>query len=56
MAPSSAAIHPFSDVTGEEEGMLGSDAFAHTPTVPARQIVADLNTDGISLSFAILAM
>lgn len=38
-------------VTGEEEGMLGSDAFAHSPTVPIRQIVANLNLDGISLFY-----
>ena len=38
-------------VTGEEEGLLGSDAFAHTPTVPTKQIVANLNMDGISLFY-----
>jgi Zn-dependent M28 family amino/carboxypeptidase len=38
-------------VTGEEEGMLGSDAFAHSPTVPIRQIAANLNLDGISLFY-----
>ena len=32
-------------VTGEEEGELGSAYFAMHPTVPASQIVADLNTD-----------
>jgi len=33
-------------VTGEEMGLLGSDYFAHTPTVPLRQIVANINIDG----------
>jgi hypothetical protein len=32
-------------VTGEEMGLLGSDYFAHTPTVPLRQIVANINID-----------
>lgn len=35
----------FLAVTGEEEGELGSAYFAIHPTVPAAQIVADLNTD-----------
>ncbi|MGI8545740.1 MAG: M28 family peptidase, partial [Gemmatimonadaceae bacterium] len=43
-------MHPrrsiiFLAVTGEEEGELGSAYFATHPTVPAAQIVADLNTD-----------
>ncbi len=33
-------------VTGEEAGLLGSDYFARHPTVPAEQIVADINFDG----------
>ena len=32
-------------VTGEEKGLLGSRYFAARPTVPAKDIVADLNTD-----------
>lgn len=32
-------------VTGEERGLLGSDFFAHHPTVPAESIVADVNVD-----------
>ncbi|MBC7921844.1 MAG: M28 family peptidase [Ferruginibacter sp.] len=32
-------------VTGEEMGLLGSGYFAKYPTVPARSIVADINTD-----------
>lgn len=33
-------------VTGEEMGLLGSDYFAHFPTVPLKSIVADVNIDG----------
>ena len=32
-------------VTGEEKGLLGSRYYAVNPTVPARSIVADVNTD-----------
>ncbi len=32
-------------VTGEEKGLLGSRYFAENPTVPAKNIVADVNTD-----------
>jgi hypothetical protein len=32
-------------VTGEEKGLLGSRYYATNPTVPARSIVADINTD-----------
>ena len=35
----------FVAVTGEEKGELGSRYFAAHPTVPARAIVADVNTD-----------
>ena len=35
----------FVAVTGEEKGLLGSRYFAGSPTVPARSIVADINTD-----------
>jgi len=38
-------------VTGEEEGLLGSDEFAHNPTVPIDRIAADINLDGISLFY-----
>ena len=34
-------------VTGEEAGLLGSDFFAHSPTVPLERIVANVNIDGI---------
>jgi len=33
-------------VTGEEMGLLGSDYFAHNPTVPLKSIVANVNMDG----------
>ncbi len=35
----------FVAVTGEEKGLLGSKFFANSPTVDARKIVADINTD-----------
>jgi Zn-dependent M28 family amino/carboxypeptidase len=35
----------FAAVTAEEKGLLGSRYFANRPTVPARSIVANLNTD-----------
>lgn len=35
----------FLAVTAEEEGLLGSDYFAHYPTVPIGDIVADVNLD-----------
>jgi Zn-dependent M28 family amino/carboxypeptidase len=38
-------------VTGEEEGLLGSDYFAQHPTVPAPQMVANINMDGVSLFY-----
>jgi hypothetical protein len=33
-------------VTGEEMGLIGSDYFAHFPTVPLNKIVANVNIDG----------
>ncbi len=35
----------FVAVTGEEKGLLGSRFFANSPTVDAKKIVADINTD-----------
>jgi len=35
----------FVSVTGEERGLLGSDYFAHFPTVPKGSMVADINMD-----------
>jgi len=35
----------FAAFTGEEKGLLGSDYFAHHPTVPLSAVVADLNMD-----------
>jgi hypothetical protein len=39
-------------VTGEEMGLLGSDYFAHFPTVPWKSIVADVNVDVAPGSYA----
>ena len=41
----------FLAVTGEEEGLLGSDYYAHNPTVPMAQIVADINMDEVSFLY-----
>ncbi len=41
----------FLGATAEEKGLLGSDYFAHFPTVPIRSIVADINMDGASLFY-----
>jgi Peptidase family M28/PA domain len=35
----------FAAVTAEESGLLGSDYFAHNPTVPAGSLVANVNMD-----------
>ncbi len=35
----------FVTLTGEEEGLLGSDYLAHYPTVPKKSIVANINID-----------
>ena len=37
----------FAFVTGEENGLLGSDYFAHHPTVPAEAMVANINIDAV---------
>lgn len=39
----------FVSVTGEEEGLLGSDYFAHYPTVAKEGLVANINIDGAAL-------
>ena len=41
----------FLAVAGEEEGLLGSDYYAHYPTVPISQIAANVNMDGLSLFY-----
>src|SRR5262249_26328949 len=41
----------FIAVTGEEEGMLGSDYYVDNPTVPLSQIVANVNLDGVTLLY-----
>src|SRR5579872_925659 len=38
-------------VTGEEMGLLGSDYFAHFPTMPLKSIVANINIDGAPGSY-----
>ncbi len=50
VAKSLSKVHPkrsiiFLALTGEEAGELGSQYFARFPTVPRRQIVADVNMD-----------
>lgn len=39
----------FVSVTGEEEGLLGSDFFAHYPTIAKGNLIADINMDGAAL-------
>ncbi len=41
----------FLGVTAEEKGLLGSDYFAHFPTVPIESVVADINMDGASVFY-----
>ena len=35
--------------TGEEAGLIGSDYFAHNPTIPKESIVADVNVDQVPM-------
>jgi len=49
MAPLRSLL--FIAVTGEEEGLLGSDYYAHNPTVPIAQIVANVNMDEVSFLY-----
>jgi Zn-dependent M28 family amino/carboxypeptidase len=39
----------FVAVTGEEDGLLGSDFFAHYPTIATGKLIADINIDGAAL-------
>jgi Zn-dependent M28 family amino/carboxypeptidase len=41
----------FLAVTAEEKGLLGSDYFAHFPTVPMQNIAANINMDGASIFY-----
>ena len=43
----------FLSVTGEEDGLLGSDYFARYPTVQKNGLVADINIDGAPLLWPI---
>ena len=47
LTPSPRRSVMFLSVTGEERGLLGSDYFAHYPTVPIGSIIADINIDGL---------
>jgi Zn-dependent M28 family amino/carboxypeptidase len=58
MARAFVAVNPqprrsimFVAVTGEEEGLLGSEYFAHNPTVPIDNIVANINMDELPMVF-----
>jgi hypothetical protein len=58
MARAFSELHPaprrsllFLAVTGEEEGLLGSDYYAQNPTVPIAQIVANINMDEVSFLY-----
>ena len=42
----------FLGCTAEEKGLLGSDYYAHFPTVPIHSIVANVNMDGASIFYA----
>lgn len=44
-APSRSILIAF--VTGEEKGLLGSDYFAHYPTIPKESMIANINIDMI---------
>jgi Zn-dependent M28 family amino/carboxypeptidase len=46
----------FLAVTGEEEGLLGSDYFAEYPTVPLQRIVANINLDGLGILYPMREM
>jgi Zn-dependent M28 family amino/carboxypeptidase len=41
----------FLAVTGEEEGLLGSDYFAQHPTVPIERMAANVNLDGLAILY-----
>jgi len=58
MARAFSELHPaprrsllFIAVTGEEEGLLGSDYYAQNPTVSITQIVANINMDEVSFLY-----
>jgi hypothetical protein len=44
----------FLGVTGEEMGLVGSEYFAHYPTVPLKNIVANINIDSPVMNRALL--
>jgi hypothetical protein len=49
LEPKPARSLLFLAVTGEEKGLLGSDYFAHHPTVPMESIVANVNIDMVTM-------
>jgi Zn-dependent M28 family amino/carboxypeptidase len=51
MAPQPRRSIMFVAVTGEEEGLLGSEYFAQNPTVPIDNIVANINMDELPMVF-----
>ena len=51
MTPQPRRSIMFVAVTGEEEGLLGSEYFAHYPTVPIDNIVANINMDEVPMVF-----
>jgi hypothetical protein len=51
MNPRSKRSILFLSVTGEEAGELGSEYFAHYPTVPKNSIVADINIDEVFMLY-----
>jgi hypothetical protein len=58
LARAFSELHPaprrsllFIAVTGEEEGLLGSDYYAQNPTVPITEIVANINMDEVSFLY-----
>jgi hypothetical protein len=51
MSPPPRRSIAFVAVTGEEKGLLGSDYFAHHPTLALDRVVADVNLDGIEVMY-----
>jgi hypothetical protein len=52
MSPPPRRSIVFATVTAEEKGLLGSDYFAHHPTVPLGQIVGNVNLDGVQVIYS----
>lgn len=41
----------FLSVTAEEKGLIGAEYFAHNPTIPIENIVANINVDGVMMKY-----